>query len=468
MAVVAIPEDQRLVQAQIQEAQQHIAALEERRREVDAQLAAREARRQQYALLDDICTSLAKLDELGASDLFWGEGNAERPPAERLAKLREDIAAFQQDLAAVQARRTELDEHIRREHARIELLSDELQELQLQEERRRDEYVIVREFVAPPFRPAAMPWSEPREDKNRLRKALSVSLLVTIGFAYLTSLWTISPPPTEVVEIPERIARLVREEPPPPVARVEEPKPQEPTPEQPVEQPTEPQVAERVPRQEAPAPTPTERQAARQTAQSAGLLAFKSQLSELTQSAPHAQLGVDARISDAGDRRVGQPAPRALLTAQAQGGSGGIDTASLSRNVGAAGRQGGAVEFARVESAIGTSSGAGSAERPRSGSLTASRTDEEIQIVFDRYKAALYRIYNRELRRDPTLRGKMVLRITIEPDGTVSACTVESTDMNSPTLVSEIVDRVKRFNFGPKEGVPALTILYPIDFLPAS
>src|SRR5690606_26123174 len=98
----------------------------------------------------------------------------------------------------------------------------------------------------------------------------------------------------------------------------------------------------------------------------------------------------------------------------------------------------------------------------------ASRTDEEIQIVFDRYKAALYRIYNRELRRDPTLRGKMVLRITIEPDGTVSACTVESTDMNSPTLVSEIVDRVKRFNFGPKEGVPALTILYPIDFLPAS
>jgi len=27
---------------------------------------------------------------------------------------------------------------------------------------------------------------------------------------------------------------------------------------------------------------------------------------------------------------------------------------------------------------------------------------------------------------------------------------------------------VKKFNFGAKEGVPAITILYPIDFLPAT
>jgi hypothetical protein len=33
--------------------------------------------------------------------------------------------------------------------------------------------------------------------------------------------------------------------------------------------------------------------------------------------------------------------------------------------------------------------------------------------------------------------------------------------------VAKIVARVKRFNFGPKDGVPAITILYPIDFLPA-
>jgi hypothetical protein len=61
----------------------------------------------------------------------------------------------------------------------------------------------------------------------------------------------------------------------------------------------------------------------------------------------------------------------------------------------------------------------------------------------------------------------MILRITIEPDGQVSACKVESTDLGSPALVAEVVDRVKKFNFGAKDGVPRVSILYPIDFLPA-
>jgi hypothetical protein len=105
--------------------------------------------------------------------------------------------------------------------------------------------------------------------------------------------------------------------------------------------------------------------------------------------------------------------------------------------------------------------------RPTSDGLAPGRTDEEIQIVFDRYKATLYRIYNRELRKDPTLRGKILMRISIEPDGAVSLCQMESTDLASPELVARIVERIKRFNFGPKEGVQKMTILYPIDFLPA-
>jgi len=71
------------------------------------------------------------------------------------------------------------------------------------------------------------------------------------------------------------------------------------------------------------------------------------------------------------------------------------------------------------------------------------------------------------LRKDPTLRGKILMRISIETNGSVSMCKVESTDLTSPKLVANIVDRIKRFNFGPKEGVPKITILYPIDFLPA-
>jgi len=66
------------------------------------------------------------------------------------------------------------------------------------------------------------------------------------------------------------------------------------------------------------------------------------------------------------------------------------------------------------------------------------------------------------------LRGQMVLRLTIEPDGSVSMCEVQSSDMNAPVLSEQVVDRVRNFDFGAKEGIVAMTIIYPIDFLPAS
>ena len=97
-----------------------------------------------------------------------------------------------------------------------------------------------------------------------------------------------------------------------------------------------------------------------------------------------------------------------------------------------------------------------------------SRTDEEIQIVFDRYKASFYRLYNRELRIDPTLRGQMVLRLTIEPDGSVSMCNLQSSDMDAQALADQVVARVRTINFGAKEGVKTMTIVYPIEFLPAA
>jgi len=145
----------------------------------------------------------------------------------------------------------------------------------------------------------------------------------------------------------------------------------------------------------------------------------------------------------------------------------------LSRSVGGGGGGGvggggGGGEGVSVGRATSPIAGIGGGERPLAhGGPGPSRTDEEIQIVFDRYKASFYRLYNRELRNDPTLRGQMVLRLTIEPDGSVSMCVLQSSDMNAPDLAAEVVARVKTINFGAKEGVQAVTIVYPIDFLPA-
>jgi hypothetical protein len=40
--------------------------------------------------------------------------------------------------------------------------------------------------------------------------------------------------------------------------------------------------------------------------------------------------------------------------------------------------------------------------------------------------------------------------------------------MQAPDLVQQVVDRVSGFDFGPKDNVPSVTILYPIDFLPTA
>ena len=61
-----------------------------------------------------------------------------------------------------------------------------------------------------------------------------------------------------------------------------------------------------------------------------------------------------------------------------------------------------------------------------------------------------------------------MLRLTIEPDGSVSMCQLQSSDMDAPDLGTQVVNRVKTINFGAKDGVPTVTIVYPIDFLPAA
>src|SRR5947209_7203477 len=209
----------------------------------------------------------------------------------------------------------------------------------------------------------------------------------------------------------------------------------------------------------------------------AGILAFKDKFASLAKDTAVVPLGADARHVAADD--VGGSSSRSMLTSSTPGSSGGINVASLSRSVGGGGGGGGGggnggggrggiggVGVGRAVSSIAPITGA---DRPKArGGPGPARTDEEIQIVFDRYKASFYRLYNRELRNNPALKGQMVLRLTIEPDGSVSMCALQSTDMDAPDLATQVVSRVRTINFGAKDGVPAVTIVYPIDFLPAA
>jgi hypothetical protein len=299
-----------------------------------------------------------------------------------------------------------------------------------------------------------MPWARGGEDDSRFRKSLAASLLVGLLLGVLIPQIDLPlPEPWQAIEVPDRWTRLIREELPPPPA----PRPRE---EKKVEE--EPEPIEELAVAEAGGGEP---KTAEQTAASKGILAFREKLSGFAQDRASDRLGAQARISSSGADAIGWP-QRSMVATRGSSSSGGINLAALSRDVGGGG--GGQIEGVQITRATSSIGGGDGSDRPRSDGPGLGRTDEEIQIVFDRQKAALYRLYNRELRRDPTLKGQMVLRIRIEPDGSVSLCKLQSTDMDAPQLALQVVARVKTFDFGAKDGIPAITILYPIDFLPAT
>ncbi|MGW8370174.1 MAG: AgmX/PglI C-terminal domain-containing protein, partial [Gammaproteobacteria bacterium] len=435
------------------------------------------AQRETYQLLEQACGSLEKLEELGASSLFWGDGSSVRT-ADHVREARERAGGFLGKIGEIESRRESLVGELAQGQDVLDILEADLFEFELAEEERAQEWEIVREVSEPaPSLVAAMPWSTGEDDK-RFRKTLGLNMLIALLLGAIMPMIDIPLPEFEIIpEVPERFARLIQQElpPPPPPAVIEEPAPEEavePEPE-PVlveEEPevipeVQPEIVAETPVE--PAPTAVEEPAPQQEVRSSGILAFRENFANLSDSRPSARLGAEARINDAGDAAVGRT-ERAMVTSQAPGSSGGINLSSLSRDVGGGGAGGdqiGGVQVSRVASSIG---GTGTSDRPTAGGAAAGRTDEEIQIVFDRYKSALYRLYNRELRNDPTLRGQIVLRLTIEPDGSVSFCEVQSSGLGAPALEQQIVDRVKTFDFGAKEGIAAITILYPIDFLPAA
>ena len=407
--------------------------------------------------------------------MFWGERADERE-AEQSSSGRFANGSVSSPSKSRSSRKSgnALLDDIKQGQDVLNLLEGDLFEVQEEEDERRREWIVEREIGPLDERPQRMPWSRLGEDDERFRKNLLATLLIALVAGVVTPLIPMPvPEPEEALELPERVVRFIdlsqrRVAPPAPV--VEQPKPEEPEP-KPEPVLANEQAPETPPPVEPPAPAPEV--APRQRAEAAGLLAFRESFADIAERRPAAQIGSQARVSNAGagDNRLPQ---RSLVTSLAPGSSGGINLASFSRQVGGDGGGGGSlegVEVGRVTSTIGEGPGgaggaAGTGDRAWAGAA-AGRTDEEIQIVFDRYKAALYRLYNRELRNDPSLRGQMVLKLTIEPNGTVSFLELQSSDMNAPALAAQVLERVRTFDFGAKDVAP-ITIVYPIDFLPAA
>src|SRR5579862_9374590 len=295
------------------------------------------------------------------------------------------------------------------------------------------------------YRSYELPLELDPEDKQRLRR------VATAGFALLLLFGAILPfihlPP--VVEaptpVPDRLARLMvqeRPKPPPPVPQVK-PKPE-----------TKP-----VP---VPIPKPVDKVAEARKKAERQISKIKDELADLRRDVDLTALG-QAKLQGA----VGQDshAERSLIASNAGVGSGGIVTTAIaSRGFGRGAGAVGDYQAGTVNSRI-AQAGHGEAVS-RSGSGKASRSEEEIALIFDRNKGAIYALYGRALRQQPDLQGKLVLEFTIAPSGEVTECHVVSSELKDPDLERMIVARVKLFRFEAKDVAP-ITTTKPIEFVPA-
>jgi len=309
----------------------------------------------------------------------------------------------------------------------------------------------------PFYREYDLPWSSHEGQERKYKRLLGLVFLIMVVLGLVWPFIPVpEPDPDEIIEIPPRIAKLLLEEqplpPPPPPVVEEESEPDEPEPEEVVETETEPEAE--------PEPQPDLEEIAREQAQAA-LMPFAEDLAGLVDQELLEKVADDRELSAS----VGVAArhERSMITSKVGTASGGINTANMSRNTGGtqiAGRS--TTKVDNPNAGIGPAGGA----RRTGTSGKASRSREEIELVFDRNKGAIFALYNRALRNDPSLEGKLVLRLTIAPNGVVTFCEIVTSELGDEELENKLVQRIKLFRFEAKD-VEAITTTKPIDFFPA-
>lgn len=297
-----------------------------------------------------------------------------------------------------------------------------------------------------------LPWNRHTGEERLFLKTLSIVMAVSLLLGLVVPLFDIATPGRDrVARVPPRIAKflLERKRTPPPRGEVKK-----------EEKPPE-EVKEVKPEEKPKVEPPREQNRAREKAKKSGLLALADELSALRATDAANKAMQTTALSSGGNRavRLGDN-----IIASASRGSGGIDTSGYSRDSGTGGELG--EHTVTQAEAVNPSLVAMAEEEFRRKSQPRVRDEETVIRVLDSNKGRIYAIYNRALRKNPLLAGKVVLELTIEPSGVVSGCRVLASELHDAQLEEKLVTRIKMLNFG-AEKVPPFKFEYPIEFLPS-
>ncbi|HSC68749.1 MAG TPA: AgmX/PglI C-terminal domain-containing protein [Cellvibrio sp.] len=324
-----------------------------------------------------------------------------------------------------------------------------------------------------------LPWSLTNDD-DRFKKILLGLMVVFFVIAV----------PVMLVKLPE-LTRAEKEELPPQLARVlleqqelpqpkpveppkveeqkpEEKKPEEKKPEQkivekpPAKTPVKPREA---PVNNAPAAKEAAVAEARERASNSGLMEFKDDLAEMRDTLQTSAVETAATTTATNGTGSATQVDRAMITSGVKGTSGGIAGAALSRDTGGVALSG--REPTKVKSGLaeGTKKSAQAAAGNSDGAGGAARSEEEIRKIMEQHKGAIYSIYNRALRQNAALEGKMVVKIVIDPNGKIVDASLVSSELGDKDLEAKILQRIKLISF-PASNVARTTITQTFDFLP--
>lgn len=309
-------------------------------------------------------------------------------------------------------------------------------------------------MAAMDYRQLALSWHPDNERDHSFNVIAAVTVAAFLALGLLMS-W-ISLPKVERVDraaVPERVARFI----------VERPKPK------PRAEPRPPPKTEmRIPRRDPADRKPlTEAELkARKKAEGAGLLALSKELSALADTSGVTTM-VAQTLQTAPTSTAAATADSRILTSTTGSRSIGVRADAHVGNVGTTtlgdGQRQAAQELLTATAGQPARGGAGAGTQAQGAS---PRRFEDVAVVMDQHKSALYSIYNRTRRTNPGIKGKIVLVLTIQPSGQVSNVVIKSSELNSPELEASLVSRVRQFDFGKRPGGP-LTVTIPVEFLPS-
>jgi len=99
-------------------------------------------------------------------------------------------------------------------------------------------------------------------------------------------------------------------------------------------------------------------------------------------------------------------------------------------------------------------------------SNSGQRSEMSLRRTLEAHKSRLYARYNRALRKDPFLQGKVLFELEIQPNGKVSKVNIKASELNNAKLERQLLVILRSITF-PTEGVAVMVTIWAIDFLPS-